>query len=369
MRNVELLCALLLITSLLSCASAGAARQRGEDPFLVGVYYFAGWWKELPNKYVVNGRDWRKDYPERFPLLGEYNDQETMDREIEAAAAHGVDFFQILWYRQDPNTPALPNHEKLNEGVRLFMKSRKNRLMKFTLEFVNHPPFAVNTDAEWRSACRYWCRVMRHPSYLRVRGRPVFKIHGLHFFLQQCGGDTAKVRERIQALRRMAAEAGLPDPLISAGVMPGAVTRGPEVEPYDFLTTYMDVPNVPPTPEPYPYSVLIDEAEKGWRRYAAATVKPYVPHLPAGWDPRPWSDPRPSFTMPTRDEWLDALRRAKSALASNATLGLPSGEPELRKMLLIYAWNEFGEGGVLAPTRGDGYMKLECIEEAFRAQK
>jgi hypothetical protein len=28
---------------------------------------------------------------------------------------------------------------------------------------------------------------------------------------------------------------------------------------------------------------------------------------------------------------------------------------------LIYAWNEFGEGGIVAPTRGDGYMKLETI--------
>ena len=34
-------------------------------------------------------------------------------------------------------------------------------------------------------------------------------------------------------------------------------------------------------------------------------------------------------------------------------------------MLLIYAWNEFGEGGIVAPTRGEKEMKLEVIEPAF----
>jgi hypothetical protein len=34
-------------------------------------------------------------------------------------------------------------------------------------------------------------------------------------------------------------------------------------------------------------------------------------------------------------------------------------------MLLIYAWNEYGEGGIVAPTRGDGTMKLEAIKQVF----
>ena len=31
----------------------------------------------------------------------------------------------------------------------------------------------------------------------------------------------------------------------------------------------------------------------------------------------------------------------------------------------IYAWNEFGEGGIVAPTKGDEFMKLEAIKEMF----
>ena len=36
-----------------------------------------------------------------------------------------------------------------------------------------------------------------------------------------------------------------------------------------------------------------------------------------------------------------------------------------QKMLLIYAWNEFGEGGIVAPTRGEGMTKLSAIAEVF----
>jgi hypothetical protein len=35
------------------------------------------------------------------------------------------------------------------------------------------------------------------------------------------------------------------------------------------------------------------------------------------------------------------------------------------KMLLIYAWNEFGEGGIVAPTTGRGQMMLEGISQIF----
>jgi hypothetical protein len=34
-------------------------------------------------------------------------------------------------------------------------------------------------------------------------------------------------------------------------------------------------------------------------------------------------------------------------------------------MLLIYAWNEFGEGGIVAPTRGENGMKLEAVRNVF----
>jgi hypothetical protein len=102
--------------------------------YLVGIYYFAGCWRKSPNKWETAGHNWRPDYPERIPLLGEYNDQATMDREIVAAATHGVDFFQILWY---------PNRARLNEGLqglRTFTTSTNAPRMRFTIELPGKHP-------------------------------------------------------------------------------------------------------------------------------------------------------------------------------------------------------------------------------------
>jgi len=55
----------------------------------------------------------------------------------------------------------------------------------------------------------------------------------------------------------------------------------------------------------------------------------------------------------------------KRALDTSPRLGAPKKDGSRAKMLLIYAWNEFGEGGIVAPTRGEGMMKLDAIREVF----
>ncbi|MEI6916146.1 MAG: hypothetical protein WCL39_13505, partial [Armatimonadota bacterium] len=220
-------------------------------------------------------------------------------------------------------------------------------------------------DAEWEKYSQEWARILKHRSYLKLDGRPVFKIHGLDYFLRQNGGDPTRVARRIVNFRAVCKDAGAGDPIISAGVMPGGVPPVANVQPYDFLTTYMDVPNVPMREKPYPYTVLLAQAEEGWKRYAQHCEIAYVPYLGAGWDPRPWKDPRPSFDMPTQDKWIWALRSAKKALDIYPKLGIGLKGGKKQKMLLIYAWNEFGEGGIVAPTHGEQYMKLEGIKTVF----
>ena len=330
-----------------------------DNEYLVGVYYFAGWWRELPNKWFTNGHDWCPDYPGRAPLLGEYNEQKTMDKEIAAAAKYGVDFFQFLWYPiLDPRPET--HADKLNEGLRTFLASPNNGQMRFTIEFVNHPPFSIATDEAWESACLLWCAAMKHPSYLRLDGRPVFKVHSMHHFLEQNGGDLGRVEKRLDVLKRIAKENGLQEPILGGG---NALDKN-EARPYQFISTYMAVPDLPSKPELYPYDPLLKHAEDSWLQCVAMTDKPCVPYVPAGWDPRPWKDPRPSFKMPTREEWLNALQRAKTALDKENRLGIPLKRGR-QKMFLIYAWNEFGEGGIVAPTKGEGYMKLEGIKAVF----
>ncbi len=331
---------------------------------LVGAYYFAGWWRPLPNKYHIEGKDWRPDFPERVSLLGDYNEQATMDKEIAAAASHGVNFFQILWYYQNPNRPLERHAEMLNEGLRLFMLSKNNRQMQFAMEITNHPPFEIENDTEWERLCSYFCKVMKHPSYMKVDGRPVITILSVDMFYKQSGSNFKRMAARLTKLRKMAIKSGAGDPLFGGGVGAGRMAEGEIIEPYDFLTTYMEMPNFPKQQASYSYEHLIKYAEDSWKRYEKCG-RPYVPYIPSGWDPRPWKDPRCSFDLPNQAEWTNALQRARKSLELSHNLGIPKADGSVQRAVLVYAWNEFGEGGIIAPTKGDKLMKLEAIQRVF----
>lgn len=340
--------------------------QHPKKEYLVGVNYFAGWWRPLPNKYVINGKDWRLEYPERIPILGCYNDQETMDAEIIAAAEHGVDVFLMLWYVQEPERHA--HGIRLNYGIKQFLASPENHKMRFMIEFCNHPPFDIDSDELWEASCKEWIEAMQHPSYLRIGGKAVFKVHGLHYFLQQNQMDSEKVRKRIDVLRKMADDAGVGALLVGAGSMAeGVPDKNVEdfLKTFDFLATYMDVPGLMQETKDYSYDKLMEQAKGGWLRYADHSLLPYMPYVPAGWNPRPWKDPRPSFSFPDARQWKSALEMVKDALDTHPKLRLPDNTKAGQKMFNIYAWNEFAEGGIVAPTLGDGLMKLEGIREIF----
>ncbi len=347
--------------TLISPEVRGGEVRGHTDDILVGISYFAGWWEPLPNKWTILGQDWRVRYPARVPLLGEYKNQATMDREIAAAADHGVDFFIILWY---PLTAAHEggNAPLLNRAVREFMASPRAHRMKFMIEYCNHPPFIARSDSEWKNE---WFELLRaalvHPSYLRIDGQPVIKIHSGHHLIQACDGNLDRVKERLDSVRALAREIGADQPLMGAGVG----SREPIAEGhwaadlFDFTATYMDVPPDELRDEDYPFSRLADFTHEG-RMVHAQDAVPSMPYVPAGWNPSPRGDPRARYQLPTKEQWGEMLRQVEFDLNQHTTFGLPGA-----KAFTIYAWNEYGEGGFVAPTRGEGYMKLREIRRVF----
>lgn len=340
---------------------------------LVGTNYFAGWWEPMPNKWhrhasslaTEQGDDWRPDFPERVPLLGEFNCQKTMDREIEAAAAYGVDFFPILWYYNEPDNEREPNSRFLNRVFDEFTASPFAERMSFFIEFCNHPPFEVTNDQQWQECLESWEQYISHPSYLKVGGRAVFKVHGAQYFIEQNGGDINHCIKQLDSIRTLFLKKGM-DVIIGAGVQAEeAIHAGsPVAKVFDFTCTYMDMPDLPRTEEDYPYEPLGEHCRMA-RRIHSQDAIPYMPYMPAGWSPRPWPDTRACFAFPNREEWHKELLLMKQDLQTMPNLGLPLPEGTIQPAFNIYAWNEFGEGGIVAPTHISEYMKLEEIQRTF----
>ena len=360
--------ACLLAGTLICNRYAKAAYHPDEDPRRDQLLRRAGGSPCPTNGIATTAATGDPISPSGCRSSGSTTTRPTMDREIVAAAKYGVDYFAILWYPKLADGRVEPNARFLERGVTCFTNSPQAHRMKFMLEFCNHRPFEVKTDPDWDRCVEYWVKQMRHPSYLRVGGRLVFKVHSGGGLIQQCDGKIELARTRLDRLRRAVADAGLGEMLIGAGFHAGMKVT-PEhwaAKLFDFTACYMDVPPLEQKEEDYPFDAMAKFTNSARRERANDPIC-YLPYMAAGWNPRPWPDKRARFALPTADEWLGELERMKRDLHEIDTLGLPLPDGGVQKAFTIYAWNEFGEGGFVAPTAGDKYMKLEAIQEVFQS--
>ncbi len=342
--------------------------KESSKEILVGVEYFNGWWKNSP-KWITDGVDWRPQYPSRIPLLGEVNSQETMDKEIKAASEYGVDFFSILWYYHGNAMDKTDmDHQQINDAVKFFTNSPFTGRMKFMIELCNHAPFAIITDEDWDKCMDVCISAMKHPDYLRIDGRAALKIHNGHQFFNDNSSSIPRSKQILQRIRRKARDEGAGELLIALGTYGTNPVDGQHIfmqmGEVDATMQYMDTTELPQREEDYPYEELTAFAKK-FRAIRENDAINWVPYFPAGWNPKPWRDPRPSFGLPSREQWESALQDIKTDLVQSSNLGFPKKDGATQKAFTIYAWNEFGEGGILAPTKGEQYMKLEVIREVF----
>jgi hypothetical protein len=94
-----------------------------------------------------------------------------------------------------------------------------------------------------------------------------------------------------------------------------------------------------------------------------------MPAITVGWDRRPWEDPSKPQTQavyyPDRTplQTTDFVRQAIRWLNDHAD------KTTKERILLLYAWNENGEGGYLTPTKGLGDTYLKAVGNVLNANK
>jgi len=131
---------------------------------------------------------------------------------------------------------------------------------------------------------------------------------------------------------------------------PNATSNGAKLFPYEECSSYQTAARSNQTNDPVPY----------------------VPNIIAGFDPRPWEEHGASFVAPTGEEFEAALQQLYQQLhdPSNIVFGFPdSSSPNgVRPAATVYAWNEFGEGGICAPTVGSGTALIDALTKVFGNQ-
>jgi hypothetical protein len=152
-----------------------------------------------------------------------------------------------------------------------------------------------------------------------------------------------------------AREAGLP------GVAIAACNDGSAEMGYTHRTHYNRIPGYRAGSEAHPYAELASHHERFW---TGSPEQPYMPAVIAGWDKRPWERPSGEdagwyFPDNTPAQFAAHVQRAITWMDEH-----PDSTPAER-IVMVYAWNEYGEGGYLAPTTGDpGARRLVALSEA-----
>lgn len=311
----------------------------------VGAYYFEGWagrnsladnaaepWAHTAPTHLT--RRMLEEFADREPLWGWRDDsQEIMERQIDLAADGGLAFFAFCWYwhadveeiRKDPK----------HTGLELFLKARNNRRLQFCLLVANHKGFQLENEDQWKKAADLWMPYLTHPRHVKVDGKPLIII------FSPSNGNAAG----FAYLQAAARKAGLP------GVAIAACYGGPVEMGYTHATHYNIVPGYVQGSQEHKYAELVEAHKKAWQ---AARPQPYVPIVTAGWDKRPWEGPK-GLGQAAGWYYPDRSPEQLAAFLEEAIRWMDEhpGQTTAERLVLIYAWNEYGEGGYIAPTKGD----------------
>ncbi|HEX4130044.1 MAG TPA: hypothetical protein VHZ24_08370 [Pirellulales bacterium] len=342
--------------------------------FLVGAYYFSGWWRDPPTHFkperpTPGMDDWRAKFPEREPLTGWYDDrQEIMDRQIDLAADGGLSFFCFDWFPRRPGQ-SMPGAEQNNlNGLHFFVASPKKNRLRFNLTYVNHPPFGMGMP-EWQRTVDEWVGYFKDPRYLRVNGKAVFVVYDAAEMLKGMGNSPAHVQAAIGLLRQRAAASGAGELMVGGGLQwtgpNGSYAKHFASQGYDFYTAY-DYPIEFLEPKGRDYADLIGLQQQLLEGFAQVSPVPYVPVVDTNSDTRTiLADRAAWFAGSTPAKFRSMLEMAKKLILSDPKFRAPApngGQP----LLFIYAWNELSEGGILVPTKGDNGAYLEQVKKVFR---
>ena len=345
---------------LLTGSLSEIAAQQTKLPIKVGVYYYDGWggknakadnpnepWAKNAPRQVT--KRMLNEFPEREPVWGWRSDsQEIMERQIDLAADNGVEFFLFCWYWRDTKGPInleaiakLPNHESMNR----YLKAKNKNRIKFGLLIANHQGAEIVGTENWEKATEHWMQYFNDPQYIKVDSKPlvvIFNAKGIE------NADMA-------AMQEVAKKQGLS----GLNITGCGNTTGKE---FMTRTHYNVVPGYSGGAEEHPYSELADAQRKQW---AGTKEQPYIPTVIAGWDKRPWEDASGKGTGGGKQGWFYTGRtpeQFKDFLNDSVAWMDKNPEQTIKeRMILIYAWNELGEGGYLVPTKGDpkaSYLKV-----------
>lgn len=364
-----LICAVIPVgyfNSSISCSGKSISEKSKVEKVKLGAWYFGGWSFPPDEKgYTFHiSHTLVNKYSDREPVWGWREDKPgVMQEQINYAAQNGLSVWGFCWYENSLN----PTNEKLmdhlNTALNLFLQSNNRNLLDFFL--LSCSPVSPKN---WVRVCDRTISYFKESNYLRIDDKPVVCFFNADEVISGMGG-IQKTKEAIQLFRERARKAGYNDILIGARTFPRASDPAFQNKfqecGFDFLTTYCNADDGRRNAGANDYQNLLEGDRKSWNEISDNTSLPFLPVVDAGYDMRPWAHDHP--TLPSSDYWYTGVTPSK--IASHVKDGIlwlkDHHSKTLGNLLMIYAWNENGEGGWLTPTKAEGEARLNEIKKVI----
>ncbi|HDR50578.1 MAG TPA: hypothetical protein ENN90_03005 [Mariniphaga anaerophila] len=388
--NLTAFAVLFVATCAVSCNPSGQKKteQPPEDEYYVAAYIWPSChhderfgdmlWPEGTGEWEIikkgNPR-FEGHYQPKVPLWGYEldDDPEVMEKWIDAATDHGVNVFIFDWYWFDEG-PFLES--SLNNG---FLKAKNKAKMQFYLMWANHDvrrnywnvhKFSDDTSIMWEGAVDWENfqiivdRVIKNyfsqPNYFKIDGCPVYSVFSIHNLIKSFG-TVEETRKAIEYFREETKKAGFPDLHLQMIVFQGPgqdLLQNLETIGVNSLTKYNWGG---PHPEDYiHWGAESMERRKQWEE--AASI-PYFPNVSIGWDDSPRFPHKGKEHVvhynKTPEGFAAYLQKAKEYCDEH---------PEQPKLITVFSWNEWIEGGYLLPDMKYGFGHLEAVKRVFKEE-
>ncbi len=377
--------AALLFMALVACAQKPVSEEKPVSETNVAAYIWPSCHNGDRNREVLwpDGEgEWEiikkgtprfeGHYQPKVPLWGYEmdDDPEVMEKWIDAATDHGVNVFIFDWYWFDGG-PFLES--SLNNG---FLKAKNSQKMKFYVMWANHDvkrnywnvhKYKDDESQLWDGATdfdnfeiivdRVIRQYFKQPHYFRIDDKPVFSIFSIQNLVEGFG-SLEKTKEALDYFREETKKAGFP------GLHIQLIGHGTPTESQVANIEYLEVNSITkynwggPIREDYiQWGVESMERRSQWE---AALSIPYFPNATIGWDDTP--------RFPAKGK-ADVVHYNKSPESFSAFLQKAKNycdeHPEQPRLITVFSWNEWVEGGYLLPDMKYGFEYLEAVRDVM----
>jgi hypothetical protein len=315
---------------------------------------------------------WPRQWHYRIPFYGKItgedqaevraDTQEVMDQEIAYAAAGGLSYWAFGWYHPRGWT----NADNMTKSLDLYLKSERRSEVNYCLILMGG--LHLGPKGEWPQTADYLAARFAEPNYQKVlKGRPLVYIFDMPNLLAYWGGE-AEAKAGLAELRMASVAAGAGDPYVALMIWnPATDARLVEALGADALSAYVNPPGNDNREEPYSYAVALNRWF--WNEAAKAGV-PLIPTVTSGWDYRPMKLPEfPDRSL--ESSWIAPATPKELAAHVAGCLAWMREHPETcpAGAALVYAWNEFSEGGWICPTLQEGAARLDALRPVLRPEE